>query len=399
VMATGKKVIKDIVSHSIKFAAFLLTSYWLLYPDGLISQFLNVNLSFLLLPLIILSTALYVSAVINAIFISRITEIIGKALEGLSIALAIYLLTPRLASDLLSSLNYWLLILALTAIFNYVTNSLADLYHEPLLNVFSTSLSLFLAGFSLSNILAVFAQYLPPPLENFPPEIVFWGFTAAAAVSTVSIFRNFSNPYLHFLGVKIDSNIAGITLLLILTLTYFSALRPYVMSYLTPIPVSLIEWGVICLSFWLFYRNLRSQVNKRLTEPLRVGDWTKLRQEVEYHVDSEQVNVADLVGEFVDYGIKDGIITYLVSVMLSNGVSEDNVRGIVRRLIEYEDIPYPKICLKPWINGIDEENKRRRRDLLQEILSEIEREIKAAERLWLPGIKHESVGEPRRGEM
>jgi hypothetical protein len=395
-MTTGKEVIKVIISHSIKFVAFLLISYWFLYPNGLIVQFLNVDLSFLILPLVILSTALYASAIINAIFTLKIAKIIGNALKGLAIALAIYLLIPclgrflmsRALLDILSSLNYWLLLFMLTVIFNNIARSLADLYHEPLLEISSTSLFLFLTGFLLNNILSILILYLPPPIDKFPPEIFFWSFIVAAVISLFSILRNFPNPYLHFIGVKVGSNIAGITLLSILTLTYFSVLRPYITKYFPYIAnvISLIEWGVVCLSFWVFYRNLRNQVNKFLMEPLHIGNWTTLRQEIEHHVDLEQINVSKIVEEFINCGVKDGIITHIVSVMLSNGVSEEKIRGIVRRLIEYQDIPYPKIRLSPWIKRVDEENKMRRKDVLQKMLLEIELEIKTTKQP--PEIKY-----------
>jgi hypothetical protein len=265
---------------------------------------------------------------------------------------------------------------------------LADLYHEPLLEISSTSLFLFLTGFLLNNILSILILYLPPPIYKFPPEIFFWSFTVAAVISLFSILRNFPNPYLHFIGVKVGSNIAGITLLSILTLTYFSVLRPYITKYFPYIAnvISLIEWGVVCLSFWVFYRNLRNQVNKFLMEPLHIGNWTTLRQEIEHHVDLEQINVSKIVEEFINCGVKDGIITHIVSVMLSNGVSEEKIRGIVRRLIEYQDIPYPKIRLSPWIKRVDEENKMRRKDVLQKMLLEIELEIKTTKQP--PEIKY-----------
>lgn len=377
-IATSKKVINEIILNTVKLIAALLILYWSLQPEGLITQFLGKDLSFLLPSIIVLSIILYISSLIETIFIMRIAEIFCNALNGLAVALALHLfnLTP-LAPDLLYSMDYWLFACILIAIFNYVAKSLAELYHEPLVSIFSTSLSLFLFGFSFSNILAV----LIVPL-SLPPEtsiFLFWSFTAAAIIFWLTAFRNFSNPYLRYLGEKIDSHIASIIFLLILIQIYFTILRPYIISHSHLfVPASLIEWGVICLSFWLFYRNLKKQVKEHLTEPLNLGCWTMLKQEISHQIDPEQRSTANLVEEFIEYGTKDGIITQLAAIMLLNGVKEEYVRHIVKKILDFHEVPYPKICLKPWLKGIDEENKRRRKELMEEIVHNIRYYCRAA---------------------
>jgi hypothetical protein len=377
-MKVSKEAIKAIIVRSIALVAFLSISYWLLCPSGFIAQLLKVDISFLFLPILISSIVFYLSAVVNAIYASKVMGIANSALRGLAIALAMYLIAMQWAFGIWTSIIFWVFIIALTAIFDHVVNSLANLYNEPLLSILSTAISLFLVGLSFSKIMASFLSYPPSPLKAFP-DVVFWTFTIVAAISLLSIFKYFSNPYLRVLGTKVGSNVVGMTALMFLVLMYFFALRPQIIGYPIPIPISLIEWGIICLSIWLFYRSLKGQVNSYLTEPLEMGDWAKLVQEIEHRIDPEQVSLADLIREFIDCGVKDGVITRLVAIMLLNGLSEESIRKIVRKILEYQDLPYPRIRLTQWVKGIDEENKRRRKNLLKMLLDEIEQEMRSAE--------------------
>jgi len=375
-MRLDEGAIRAITSRSIGLVALLSISYWLFCPSGLIAQTLSVDVSFLMLPIAISSAMFYVSAIIKAIFTSKTMGVASDALKRLAIVLAMYLIAMQWAFDVLASILFWTFVIVLTTIFNRVMASLADLYKEPLLNMSSTALSLFITGLSLSNVLAALLPYIPSLFKALS-EATFWAFTIAAVASSLSIFRYSPNPYLRTLSIKIGSNIARMTLLIFSVLMYFLTLRPHIVRLPTPIPVDLIEWGVICFSLWLFYRSLKGQVNKYLAEPLEIGDWAKLVQEIEHVIDTEQVIFADLVKEFIDHGVKDGIIARLVSIMLLNGLNEESIRGVVKKVLEYQDIPYPRIRLAQWIKGIDEENKRRRRDLLKAILAEVGQEIKS----------------------
>lgn len=376
VMATRKKVIKNIILQTVKLIVALLILNWLL-QSGLAAQFLDldIDLSPLLPSITILSLILYISSLIQTIFVMRIAEIIGYALNGLAVALALYLfnLTP-LVPEPLPSINFWLFIFMLIIILNYVAKSLADLYHEPIIGVFSTSVLLFFTGLSLTNILTILMSRLTlsPNISDIIPGLIFWSFTATAIIFPASSFRCSPNPYLHYFGEKVGSHVTSIIFLLILIQIYFAIVRPNLISQSNLLlPIELVEWGVICLSFWLFYRNLKKQVGKHLTEPLKLGDWTMLKQEIEYYTDLEQLNIASLVKEFIEYGVKDGIITQLTSVMLLSGFKETHIRYIIKKILDFHDIPYPKICFRSWLKGIDEENKRRREELIREILNDM----------------------------
>lgn len=376
-MAAHKKIIKDIILHTVKLTIVLLSFQWALQPQGPVAQFLGKDLSYLLPPIFVLSIILYISSIIRTIFAMKIAEIVGYALNGLALALALYLiiLTP-LAPKLLYLMNFWLFICMLIVIFNYVAKSLADLYHEPVLGILSNSIALFLTGITLSNILTILMSplSLPPKVSEFIPIIIFWTFTATSILLTATLLKYFPNPYLHYFGEKISSNITGITFLLILVPTYFFILKPYILSYyyrFIPMPIDIFEWGMICFLFWLFYNNIKGQVSKRFSEQLNLGDWTRLEQEIEHRIDLEQRNIANLVEEFVEYGMKDGIITYLTSIMLLNGVKETYIRGIIKKVLDFQETPYPKICLRSWIARIDEENRRRRMKLIEEVLEDM----------------------------
>jgi hypothetical protein len=369
-----ERTVRDLIVRSIALAAFVSISYWLLLPGGFASRLLGIDLFFLFFPVAISSAIFYLSSIVKLIYASKLAEVASGVLRKLAILLAIYLILAQWISGIWSSVFLWIFIIVFVMLFYHFMSLLAKLYGEPLLEILSKAISLFFSGISVSNALTPLLSNTPPPLKAFP-EVAFWTFTVSAAASLISIFIYFPNPYLQFIGTKIGSKIAWIMALIFLALTYFFIYRPQI-AEAVPISISLIEWGIICLSFLILYMVLKGQVDMYLAEQLRLGNWTKLVQEIDHRVDPEQVSLADLIREFIDHGVKDGIITRLISIMLLNGLSEGSIRSVVRRILEHQDIPYPRLRLAQWIRGIEEENKKRRMNLLKTLLEEIEREVK-----------------------
>lgn len=370
-----KWVMKKIAVYVAGLAVSLIALNILLSRGGFISNLLGVDLSFLIEVLTVPVILFFASSLLGALMASRLIKIVSNALGGLSLALAVYLfidLAPITPIRQLLPVNQWLLMIMLAIIFGYVAVSFSDLYHEPLIGDASTSILIFLVGFALTNIVSLARFRMPFGLSEVLPKVVFWGFTATALVSLLSLLRNLSNPYLHYLGRKVKSNISSILLLLLFALAYFSAIRPYILgNFNLPIPIQLIEWSILCLSFLLFYRGLNGYVKGYLTENLHLGNWTRLAQRIEHFIDPEHLNLAGVIRDFIEHGRKDGIIAYIASIMLTNGVSIEAIREVIADIVEFRDMPYPKICLRPWIKGIDEENRRRRIKLLEEVTNKV----------------------------
>ncbi|MEM2661203.1 MAG: hypothetical protein QXS74_07785 [Nitrososphaeria archaeon] len=373
-MEMREKIIKGIILQIIKSAISFLVLSWIIMPGGLANQFLGLDLELhhLLPSVTILLLIFCFSSIVQNIFAIPIAKILGNALNALAFTLAFYLfnLTP-LAPEILSSINLLLFVFILTAILSYVAKSLASIYHEPLIGIFSISILLPFAGIFFSHVSKILiSSFLLP---SSIPGIVFWSFIIASIINFhVALFRYFPNPYLHHLGIKVSSNIIIIIFFLILIQTYFSFLRPSIISnvYL-PIPINLIEWGALCIVFFFFYEDLKIQVRKHLTESLNLGSWTTLKQEIQYHTDIEQLNIANLIKEFIECGIRDGLITNLTLFMFLNGFEENYIRNIIKKILDFQEIPYPKIRLNLWLKGIDNENKIRRRELVKELLNDI----------------------------
>lgn len=377
-METREKIIKNIILQVIKLAISFSVLSWIIMPGGLAEQFLSqflgidLELSPLFPSIIILLLIFCFSSLIRKIFVMEIAKILGHALNALALALAFYIfnLTP-IAPEILSLINLWLFVFFLTVIFSYMAKSLSDIYHEPLIGVFSISILLSFTGISFSHISKILIS--PYLLLYNIPEIIFWSFIIAAVINFhVALFRYFPNPYIRNLGIKVSSNIVIIIFLLILIQTYFSILRPNIISNVhLPVPINLIEWGALCIIFWFFYEDLKIQVSKHLTEPLNLGDWTTLKQEIQYNTDMEQLNIANLIKEFIECGIRDGLITNLTLFMFLNGFEENYIRNMIKKILDFQEVPYPKICLNIWLKGIDNENKDRRRELVKELLDDI----------------------------
>jgi len=367
------RTIKAIIMRTAILAAFLSISYWILCPGGLLEQLFSIDLSFLFLPIAVFSAMHYLSKVNDLILASEISKVLGITINRLGIITALYLLAKNWASDIWSATLFWMFVIALIAVSGHTIISLAKIFNETLLVIFLKAISFFLVGMAFSTLLNSLSY---SPLKALS-EVVLWTFIVAAIISLLPLFSFSSNLYLRFIATKLGSKVLWVAFLMFLVLEYFLLLRPEIVRYSDPGQVTLAEWGIVCFSFWLFYRNLKSQVNNHLAKEMEMEDWTKLVQTIQHEIDPEHAYLADEVREFIDRGVKDGIIARLVSVMVLNGMGDGNIRRVVSRLLEYSDIPYPRIRLDRWIRKIDEENRRRRRELLKTLLDEIGQEIRS----------------------
>jgi len=92
-------------------------------------------------------------------------------------------------------------------------------------------------------------------------------------------------------------------------------------------------------------------------------------------MDQEQIDVSQLTEDFIEDGIKEGILVYITSVLLMNDVEREAIEKMVSRLVNYQDIPHPKIALHWRLKGVEAENKKRRKELLQKVLDEAQSEV------------------------
>jgi len=372
-------IVNKIASRTVLIIVLALSSYWFLHPQGLIFQVFNKDLSFLLSPILVASIIFYLSSLISVIFTGRIINIITSSLKGFSTAFMFFLLISNPpTSEALRPIGFWLLICALIVIFHHVVSSVAQLYHEPLPKVFATSLSLFAGGLALSQVTPLIPISLPWNLGSSLDKIVLLGFALASIASLFGVFKDFSNPYLRYLGEKLGSNLFSVLELAIFVLLYFFNIRSYLIDmYPVYIPLPLIEWGVVCMISWSLYRKLKHETKVSLSEPLKLGDWTRLQQKVGYHMDQELIDVSKLTEEFVEDGAKEGILVYITTVLLMNNVEQEAIEKVVSKLVDYQDTPYPRIALSWGLKGVEEENKERRTQLLQAVLEGAQSEILA----------------------
>lgn len=381
-MNVRRNVIRDIILQTVKLIVILLIFTQALQPNGIIARLLGIStdLSPLLPTVIVFSLILYVSSIIQKLFLLKIKEVLNMVFNGLAIATATYLFnqTPW-TPEIFRAINFWVYIFMLSLIFYGAAKSLSSLYNEPLIHILSASVFFIVIGVSSSMILTTIISHfaLHAPFGKIIANAISLSCTVAAIIFPLSLLKYSRNPYLHYLGGMIESRINRIFLLLLLLQLYFEVLRPQIVSSARlSMPLELIEWGALCFSIGIFYLNLRSQVSKRIIEPLNLGKWTILRQEIEYRTDPEQLNLAALIEEFIELGIREGLIAYLALLMFQNNLPLKFIKNIIRKVLDFKEVPYPRIFPESWHSAIDEENKRRRRKLLEEVLDEIEQYLK-----------------------
>ena len=364
------KTATAIALRTVIFAVLVLILVFIL-NSSLGPQTFGSDLSFTILPLILASTVIYSVAIADLFVTGELWRAVSKG----ALCFAVGLFFSMQIADApgigeYNLLGFWMLISTVIIVGAYISRAISTSHHMRPFKILSVSVMLLALGLVSTQIVSILSQNA---LVQFPPSFeiaVLCSFAVASVLCLLGLFSGSHNPYASYIGKKFSktSFLVPFFMLTLFLLIYVYDVRPFIAGsysdYLVP-----IEWGTIVVICYAIYRNARSYVAESLAEDLSLGNWTRLVQKI-VSKKSKVDEVSKVVEKFVDEGDKTGILVYLASAMLENQASLEDTEAAIRGIVKYQDIPNPKLALLSRLANRKEENKVRRKEVLNQTFVE-----------------------------
>ena len=201
-------------------------------------------------------------------------------------------------------------------------------------------------GIAASLLLLLISGYLLR--ERIPyGEHFFLLLIALALVIFLTVLLPEISERLDFLR-----NVRGTILLLAFAVVIYSSLRGYI-----PLPPmrDFADWVVFSLLILKVVSSIRSEiVEEELIKEVR-----------RFEGEIERINKAEEL--FVDHGLKDRLLFSLSESLFKSGFSAEEVSSMLKPLVYYSDRKIPKFAFSWEKSRIEKANRRRRREVVEEI--------------------------------
>jgi hypothetical protein len=382
--------------RTLGFAAALFASDFALNRCSALWRGWNVDPSFLFKPTLALSATLYSASILSFLLSGELSNAVVSNVKVLAAALFLYMVFANAPTpQALQPLGVWVLAGTLAVVAARVAASISKHYGGTVLKTLVESLCIFSLAHVLSSAarVVVDASNIEFVKQAFLPEKIYISVLAVSALSALGVFNNCRNPYLSYFGGKFSRGASKLScfITVMLLLFYFSNLRPAASS-LIPNYIVVMEWAAVCLTAYAFYSGVRGYASKRLTEEMRLGGWTVHVQKI-FHEKGSVVEASKSAEDFVELGLKAGLLSHIVAALVENGVPPGKIEFIIQELADYEDQPIPKLTLKWELKNLEVEGKRRRLNVLASTLA------KASDQLGLAGLAQTVEGEVEGGKV
>ncbi len=293
---------------------------------------------------------LYAASVVRIVLAGKFPVPLSRSLQVLAITLFCTLLisAPELRAE---ARGLWLPIMLLGIV--WAVHFISKAYSDQT-GVTTRALLIALMGNLYYSLLAASGALFLPQLAS----IVLIGFTAAAAFAFIGVLSRHSNPRISFVGKAFSGlwNPGLIGAAMAIVMTYLAFVRPSLLT-LGPLPVTVIEWAVMCLAIFFLFRRIRSAL--RANEGEEFGNGHKVTGVLRYEKGDLEM-AATKVGEFVETGRKDGLITLAMIALTRNGVPAEAIENVISVIVSYTDDPTPPAAFR-WTVGDRDENLRTKR--------------------------------------
>jgi len=366
-----EKTVKELAVPSAAYLVSILITVWFLVlqqitiPFTLLGLDLQVNLSFMGLPLTLLLVFRYIALLIEKLLVGDIIPPIAEGFRTISITGFLYLLSGWSAVPLwVRPITGFLLYASILSVLHKVIiESVKDINHlfEPVV----TSIYILIVGYIGSNawlslypaleaslgtglsgtLASILESGLAEPINN----IIIVSTALTSVLALTGLGANHPNSYLRFLSKTVGENISRVTLINFAFLYYLFFIRNFLFMYsgVNPQFIAVAEWLIICGAFYIGYQNLKGYAETALVIEDVTGTWRKHLQQVRTISDPQLELLSRLVEGFVDYGLRDDLVTHLTVLLTESGMLLNQVSQINGLLIGYEDTNPPRIGF-PW---------------------------------------------------
>jgi hypothetical protein len=319
-----------------------------------------------------LTVLLYASIVVSRLLKGPLVPALSTSLKLLSVPTFLTLLpTWAVASPFLGSISYSLLLGALVYSGLLIVNSLAVNYQEiayPL----SRSVFLALMGLVLWN-LSNQIQFSQIGVKTGVNYVILVSFLGSASLSSFDVLRKHQSRVVSIVATFLSRDLALRSIVLLLTSSYLFVGRgvlmnnyPNVQSYLM-----VAEWVTLSVIVFRSYWSFKGFIEKKYVEHDELEKWSRHTQNSEWATDQRMKSVSDAIQEFLDRGVKDLIIVYLIGLMRDAGELDNSIASSLSPLIDYVDLHPSVIFHESQEMYIEEKNRKRRLTIFAETISQL----------------------------
>jgi hypothetical protein len=390
-----EKTVKELAVPSITYLVSILLTVWFLVlqqttiPFTLLGIDLQVNLTFLGLPLTVLLVFRYIALVIEKLLVGEIITPLANGLRTISLTGFFYLLSGW------SEFPIWLRPITEFLLYFSIFSVLHNLILEILINInqlfepIITSIYILFIGYigcntwlamypsiatSLSTVLSdshtsILQSGLAEPINY----IIILSTVLTSAFTLTGLGANHPNSYLRFMSKTIGENISKVMFQNIAFFFYIFFVRNFLFKYsgINPRFITVAEWLLICGTFYFGYQNLKNYAETALVVNDVTGTWRKHFQQVQTLSDPQLETLSRLIEGFVDNSLKDDLVTHLTILLTESGMALNQVSQINGLLIGHQDRKPPRIGF-PWqIAQHKRFDMQRRKQVVDTVLSSI----------------------------
>lgn len=310
------------------------------------------------------------------IIVAYAIEIIGQFFEGdfvkalndhmeVPVMVATFALTifnPQITfPDSYKTVGYWVMGTVLVWAAHHIART-----YSKIGDVFTFATLLTILGYLMKTIIESFMG-AKPDLTFSPSNIVFYCFLIPASLSLLSLLRYSSKDYLCYIGNKLRNLtvLFGIGVATLFIQVYLLDIRPSVPESISPY-LAVIEWVAVCGISFTIFKSARDHVSNE-SQNLKLGEWTVLTQKI-----TNKKEELEALSDFVEDGKKERLLMLISHILLSNNITYESGKEVIRELVQYRDPEPPKLMSTWAAEAVRKENKRNRQKILEKTLKTVE---------------------------
>lgn len=369
--AHKSKIARKIILYTVSLVGVLIAlNFALTY----LRQSYSIDIFYTYYPIAYASIVAYAFSVLGFFLKGSLATIIIGNVKILAIVAAFLLglYSAPIALPLIAKMASWWIVITASI---YVAHKLVYGYSKPM-SVLTLSFFILVMGYGAETLTPEILATASLGIFALPKNLLFFSFLIPALLSLLSVFRYSQNNYLDFLGKQLSSHgtlaFAGICVFL---LGLFELnLKPTLTAPLSTYFI-LIEWGAVCGAVLVILLRARSYVSK-VSKEFSLGRWSILTQKTTLQKGSLE-EVAGMISDFIDKGVKGRLLAFLVQTMLFNDVNYAMTGEAINALVEYRDADPPKFLFSWRQRQTAKENRLNRRKVLEETLLKMEETLRA----------------------
>ena len=329
--------------------------------------YLNIDLSFLLVPFTVLFIFLFASGISSMLVKqSPWKDVTSKGLYGLAISTFILVFfewapIPAFATAILFPLE--LTVMVFTGLI-IATNLLEHRKrYEPMLAALCTGI----VAYAVYDIARVLSQVYEPIAYAFLPFTV--GLLTVSAGALFGLFRDLDNFVISKISQWISKGpMRNFALSFFLTI-YVNFVRPSVEGF--P-PTVIGEWIVIAIVMAVILNVVKGSSKELHTDP-EFQDWKKHTRQAQRQTGRDFEHWVSVQEKFVNRGIKEPLLVYLTLAFRDLGETEERILVTLAPLVQYRDRK-TSFWNFPWTKGkLEKANMDARKKLLESLVREIKK--------------------------